>query len=564
MKRSIQKLSALILALALCLSGCGTPGYDDTSSKIYTYDEAVAELESKLKKVDQTTIEPQPDLNMDTSSLKTLADISTFDLTVQGHGTIDIEIAAPSELSGNAPDDFINIVARDFNNQHLQVNGKTISVSVRSISSGETITYITEAGYRPVLYLPPSYSPGLMLESAGFGVIKLADRIAGNTAGILMKREVYDTFTAKYGEVTVNNIIEASLARDIIFGYTNPYTSNTGLDMLALMLYSFDPSNPLSDTATQKLIEYQQIAPTAAYTTGILRDQAAKGIIDAMVMEEQAFINIAELKSNYVFTPAGIRHDHPAYTFDYATAEEQEVARLFVEYCLTPEVQRLASQKGFNLHDEYVSQDPGLDGASYFAAQRVWKTNKTGGRPVVAVFVADTSSSMQTNGALTALKDSLLSASQYISSDNYIGLVSYCDRVFVNLKIGRFDDKQRSLFTGAVRNMIANGGTATYDAVLVALDMLREAAKDVPNAQMMLFVLSDGASQHGAYRLENITNIVAGMRIPVYTIGYNLEGTGESARQQLSKLSNINEATLIDTDSEGIINQLRNLFNVQL
>lgn len=567
MKKSVlTRLTALLLTLTLCfLFGCEASDAPlQNPNDLYSYDEAISELESKVKKIHPTEVKTRLDLDIDTTDLKTLADIDTFKITVQGHGNINVEIAAPSELSGDAPDDFINVIARKFNDEHFQINNKSISVSIRNISSGEVVTYMTEGDYRPDGYIPSSYSPMEMLRAKGIDVIKLTDRIAGNTAGILMKREVYDNFIAKYGDVTVDKVLDAALAQELIFGYTNPYTSNTGLDMLAAMLHSFDPSNPLSEAAAQKLIEYQKIAPSAAYTTGILRNQAAKNIIDAMVMEEQAFINLAELRSNYVFTPAGIRHDHPVCTFSYVDTEKQQVMRKFVEYCLSDKSQRLASEKGFNLHDEYIGQDPGLDGSGYLAVQKVWKANKDGGKPVIAVFIADISGSMNDNSALEALKQSLLATSKYISSDNYIGLVSYSDKVFVNLKINQFDDNQRSFFSCAVKDLSANGGTATYDAVLVALQMLHQKSQEIPDAKMMLFVLSDGDSRHGNYSLNNITNIVAGMRIPIYTIGYNLETTGSSAERQLRDLSNINEATLISTDTDGIVNQLRNLFNVQL
>lgn len=564
MKTTLRKLVALTLALVLvfCLCSCDISGYDDSNNKIYTYDEAVTELDAKLGKVTKINVDAPLDIYDLDNPTKALADISTFDLTVRGNGTIDIEIAAPSELSGSAPDDLINVLAKNFNNQRHQVNGKTASVSIRSISSGEVVTYMTEGDYRPDLYIPSSFALGEMLSAKGIDVIKLSDRLFGNTAGILMEKQVHADFTAKYGDVTVDKVLEASLAGDLVFGYTNPYTSATGLNILATMLHSFDPNNPLSDTASQKLLDYQKQAPPVAYTTGVLRTQAARGIIKAMVMEEQAFVNTPELK-DYVYTPAGIRHDHPAYTFGYVSAEKQEVARLFVEYCLSSEAQRLANDKGFNRHDDYTGQSSGLDGAGYLAAQKVWKANKDGGKPIIAVFVADVSGSMGNNGALDALKQSLLATSSYIGSDHYVGLISYSDKVYVNLEIKQFDEMQRAYFSGAVKAMSAGGGTATYDATLVALKMLDEKAKEVPDAKLMLFVLSDGDSQSG-YSLNSIKNIVSGMRVPVYTIGYNLENTGASASKQLSDLSALNEAALISTDTDGIINQLRNLFNVQL
>lgn len=133
----------------------------------------------------------------------------------------------------------------------------------------------------------------------------------------------------------------------------------------------------------------------------------------------------------------------------------------------------------------------GLDGAGYLAAQKIWKMNKDGGKPVIAMFVADISGSMD-GEPLMALKDSLTATAQYISSDNYIGLVSYSDNVYVNLDIEQFDETQRAYFSGATNSLAANGGTATYDATLVALNMLYEKAQEVPDAKLMLFVLSDG------------------------------------------------------------------------
>jgi len=293
-----------------------------------------------------------------------------------------------------------------------------------------------------------------------------------------------------------------------------------------------------------------------AYTTSVLRNQAAKGIIDAMVMEEQTFVNTPELKG-YQFTPAGIRHDHPVYTFDYVSKEQQEAARLFVEYCLTEEAQKLADERGFNRHDDYQGQDPGLSGTDYFAAQKVWKQNKNGGRPIAAVFVADVSGSMG-GTPLRSLQESLINASGYIGSENYVGLLSYSDSVTINLPIGEFNPTQRAKFSGAVKQLYAGGNTATYDAVLVALNLLLEKKNEMPDVKPMIFVLSDGEQNTGT-ELKRIKGIVQTMGVPIYTIGYNLSNTDE-----LAQLAQMNEAALINSTSDDVVNQLRNLFNTQL
>ena len=563
MKKSIAALVAAGMAIVLA-AGCGSKSGSYGSGAVsvkndyaLSYEDALEEVNTLANAVKPSKIPAQLDLDAEElAEDAALADISTYEMTVEGSGDIDIEIAAATELSSNAPDDWINVVANKFNDSGATVNGKKVSVSIRKIASGEVVTYMVDGGYRPDAFIPSNYAWGEMLSASGINTVKIADRIAGNTAGILMSEEMYNTYTEKYGDVTVSGVLEAAIAGDLIFAYTNPYTSSTGLNILTAMLYAFDPENPLSQTATEKLIAYQQNAPTAAYTTAVLRNSARKGIVDAMVMEEQAYINTPELRS-YVFTPAGIRHDHPVYTFDYVSDEEQEAVELFTEFCLSEENQKLATDKGFNRHEDYAGQDSGLDGAGYLAAQDVWKTNKNGGRPIIAVFVTDVSGSMG-GYPLNSLKESLIASATYIGSDNYVGLVSYSDEVFINLDIDKFNNKQRAYFSGAVKGLNANGGTATYDAVTVGMQMLLQKAEEVPDASLMLFVLSDG-EQNAGYNLERIKPVVAGLKIPVYCIGYNMSETGE-----LKELAEINEAALINADSDDIVNQLRNLFNVNM
>jgi Ca-activated chloride channel family protein len=547
--------------LASALAGCNVSSTNVDRINALSYDDAVKELSTFVGTIEQERVTASLDIYTsedDTASV--LADIDTFPVVVEGKGQIDIEVAAATEMSASAPDDWMNVVAERFNRENYTVGGKTVSVSIRKITSGEVVTYMADGDYRPDVYAPSNYAWGEMLGAHGFGVVTLSNRILGNTAGILMEKATYETFTAKYGAVTVDKVLEASLAGDLTFAYTNPFTSSTGLNIFTAMLHAFDADNPLSAAASEKLLEYQRKSPPVAYTTAVLREQASKGIIKAMVMEEQAYHNTPELR-DYVYTPQGIRHDHPVYTFDYVPQERQEAAKLFVEYCLSTKSQELGDSKGFNLHNEYKEQPSGLDGAGFIAAQKLWKQSKDGGRPIIAVFVADISGSMD-GLPLNGLKEALVNTSKFIGSNHYVGLVTYASKVYVNLDVGEFDNMQRAYFSGSVKSLFAGGGTATYDAVLVGLDMLLKKQRDVPDAKLMLFVLSDGQQNEG-YNFNRIAPIVGGLQIPIYSIAYNLD-SGGSAESELQKLSRINEAVLINASSDDLINQLRNLFNVQM
>lgn len=556
--KKIISIILIIMLVALSIAGCTE--YQTSSEKVYSYDEAVTELEAFNKKINTDTVEAQMDIYDDDNAKAALADISVYELTTEGNGDINIEIAASTELSSDAPDDWLNIIAERFNKEKNTIDGKTVSVSVRKITAGETLTYITDGDYKPDIYVPSSYAWGEMLKAKSVNVIELSDRLLGNTAGILIEKDTYDTFIDKYETLSLDKVIEASLAGDLTFAYTNPYTSSTGLNALASTLSAFDANDPLSSDAQQKLLDYQKQSPPVAYTTSVLVNQASKGIIKAMVMEEQAYINKPELK-NYVYEPFGIRHDHPAYTFDWVTSDKQKAAQLFVDYCLTDEAQELGEEKGFNKHNDYKSQNTNFTGQEYLSAQTVWKQSKDGGQPIIACFVADISGSMD-GLPLNQLKESLLNTKSYISENNYVGLISFADNVHINLPIEKFDATQKAYFAGAVKNLTTEGSTATYDALLVAMKLLMDKKEEIPNAKLMLFVLSDGDQNQG-YSLDRVAPIVGGLKIPVYSIGYNVTGDSKAAKE-LTRLSNINEAAMINADSDNLINQLRNLFNTQL
>lgn len=74
--------------------------------------------------------EPQIDIYSDEISEKAaLADIDTYPIVTESKGDIMIEIAA-TELTSDAPDDWVVKVANNFVRSGAEVNGKTVGISV--------------------------------------------------------------------------------------------------------------------------------------------------------------------------------------------------------------------------------------------------------------------------------------------------------------------------------------------------------------------------------------------------------------------------------------------------
>lgn len=471
-----------------------------------------------------------------------LPEIDKYPLSVEGSGDVDIEIFTSGEKAGKDNDSWLIDVASSFNSSEVKTSdGKTVSMSVRSVPSGTAADYIISGKYLPDLYTPSNTLFGEYAISNNGSLELYADRLVGNTAGILVKKDS--------GYTTADEVIKAVQDNKITMGYTNPQTSATGLNLLLTLLQGGDDN----------FTKFNANIPYVAYTTQQMRDSASNGTLDAMLSEYQAYINDNNLTSMYDFIAFGVRHDNPVYICNKPgkTAAELEGVKLVVDYCKSDEMQKIAAQKGFNANDDYTSAEE-FSGAQVTQGLKTYKKTKDNGKDIIAVFVADCSGSMD-GDPMNQLKNSLTNGAQYINDNNYVGLVSYSNSVTIEVPIAQFDLNQRSYFQGAVNNLIASGGTASYDAVVVAVKMITEAKAQHPDAKCMLFLLSDGYANNG-YSMDEITSALRTSGIPVYTIGYGDDAdTGELAR-----LSGINEAASINADSDDIIYKIKSLFNSQL
>jgi Ca-activated chloride channel family protein len=514
-------------------------------------------IEFLAKDIDVKTNSPRKaSIELTSPSLyEELPDIEKYPLVVEGTGAIDVEIFVSPEKSGKNKDGWMIETAEAFNKERYTVDGRTISVSIRNIASGLGADYIISGKYVPDAFTPSSIVWGSLINAQG-GEVKIeADRLVGNVAGILVSKNTKSKLESSYGKADMQAVLKAVEKNEIAMGYTNPLASSTGLNFLLSTLNYYDSGNLLSEKAKKGFTTFQNNVPYVAYTTMQMRESAASGKLDGMVMEYQTYVNDEEL-SKYEFIPFGIRHDNPLYEVGTLSEDKKNVLDQFAEYCKKDTSQSLASEYGFNGLNDYQGENYNTNGGTVLQAQQLWKENKDGGKDIIAVFVADVSGSMD-GDSISQLKKSLINGAQYINDNNYIGLVSYSSDVTVELPIAQFNLNQRAYFQGAVEDMQALGGTATYDGVTVAVKMLLEAKENNPNAKLMLFLLSDGETNEG-HPLNYVEPVIKESGIPVYTIGYNAD------IEALQKISNINEASSINADSDDVIYKIKSLFNAQM
>ncbi len=529
------------------------------SDKAISKEQAQKSLEKMVKSIEPKTGTPTKssvEYVDDDTTADELPDVENNKLGVKATTSLYAEIYCSPEKAGSGSDGWMCDMAKEFNNKGYEVNGQKVSVQIRSVSSGLARDYIKTGKAVPDGFSPSSMFWISMLKEEGVETEVVAETTVRNVAGIVLKNSVYKTIMEKYGAVDMKSITEACEAGEIHMGYTNPFTSTAGLNFLACTLERYDIKSPLSDTAVEGFKKFQDNVPFVALTTVQMRNAADKGTLEGFISEYQTYINDPILSKNYKFTPYGYRHDNPLVAISSTTDDKKEVLKKFAEFCSTEKARKLAKKDGFEGMNDYQCEYPELDGNMLISMQNLYKLNKDSGNPVACVFVADVSGSMG-GDRIQSLKDSLINSMKYINAENYIGLVSYNGDVTIELPIKQFDLDQQSYFKGTVENLFASGETATFDAICVALSMLKEQMEKTPEVKPMLFVLSDGETNQG-YGLNDVKGVISGMNVPIYTIGYDAD------LDALKQISDINEAASINSSTDDIVYQLKQLFNAQM
>ena len=498
-------------------------------------------------------------INADEELITVLPDISEYPFVVKPTTDSFITIYASTDKANENEDSWLVQAGNSFNASNPTINGVPVSVGIRAIPSNLGAEFILSEKYTPDAYIPSSKLYGAMLDSKEKKYSVATESIVKNVSGIVISRSVKSKINQEAGSSDFSAIVNSVLTSNTLIGYTNPLSNEDGLNFFIALLQAFDSNYLLSDEAMSKLRTYQDKIPYVSYDILQLQESLKNGTIDGFATNYQAYYTNPSLRNNYDFVPFGYRQDSPVYAIGELSSSKSDILNKFIEYCLGNDMQTKATNSGFNAYQDYAYNVAELDGNTILDAQSAWKKEKNGTSDLTAVFVADISGSME-GSPLLKLKASLNRAATFIDENTNIGLVTFSDTVNIALPIAKFDTTQKSYFSNAVKSMRASGGTAMFDAIIVAEHMLLEQQDKNPNTRLMMFVLTDGESNRG-YGLEDIEDITRGLKIPVYTIGYNLEDEGIEA---LEAVADINEASSMDADSDNVIYKLESLFNAQM
>jgi Ca-activated chloride channel family protein len=508
-----------------------------------SYSNARNELEVLAKNVKPATLPVRLDPNevFDLAlshEVQALPDISEYPFVVNPGTSSFITVYSTSPEIIQA--------ANDFNAATIMVAGQQISVGLRAVPSDMGTNFILSNKYTPDMFIPKSELYGSMLSYRSVPIELIADTTVRGVSGVVV--------SDKTGVKSFSELVRKVRDGEMSVGYVDPLQDPDGLNFILSALYEFDNVQPIGEVAVQGLKQLQDHITYIANSSAQLKSSFLRGVLDGYVLDYGTFKSTADYRSGYTFIPFGIPQDNPVYTIGELTPIKAQIAQKFVEYC---------KAAGAGVTDSVVTGYKStieLTSAVSGELIGIYKSVRGGSSNVTAVFVADVSGSMRGTPMLR-LKTGLRGAISSINPNNNIGLVTFDSNVKIALPIAPFDGKQQSYFSNAISNMTDGSTTAMYDAIAVALQMMLEYQDQNPDTKLVLFVLTDGDSNKGL-TFQRMKPIIAGLQIPVYTIGYESEMNGLNTGT-LEQLAAINEAGFTNAGVDNITHILSSLLNSQ-
>lgn len=481
---------------------------------------------------------------------------------------------------GSEKQAWVEAVTTDFNARKIVIAGRPVFVTAVAKGSGELIDDVL-AGRDQADLVSPASAAFITLGNAqsraatGGDLVARTENVVLSPVVIAMWKPMAEALGWPQTRIGWSDIL--ALARDprgweakgqaqwgrFRFGHTHPEFSNSGLQTLLAEAYA-------GAGKQAGLVEADVQKPeVAAFVNGIERAVVHYGsstgfFAKRMFAGGPGYLSAAVLYENLVIEANGAAQrpsfpvvaiypkegtfwsDHPTGIVErpWVTAERRQAAQAYLRFLLERPQQEAAMRFGFRPAAVEVAVGAPIDAAHGADPKEPTTTLETPSAGVIAASIAmwrgakkpahvalvlDTSGSMEDDGKIAAARE---------GAAEFIGMLGDGDRLslmaFSSAPQWLARDQPmsavRSRAQEQTRGLIASGKTALNDAVLLAMQALRE-DRDADSIKAIV-VLSDGADTTSRTGLDQLLAAIdpgpeSGGAIRVFTIAYGKDAAGD-------------------------------------
>lgn len=337
--------------------------------------------------------------------------------------------------------------------------------------------------------------------------------------------------------------------RQVYYGHTDPNVSSTGLSTLIAEYYASARANGFTgrritltevrDPQVQEGVRaIEDLIRHYSTRTTEFKEYIAQGpeYLDFVALEENDLIYINRGLTEYnpperlvaLYPKEGtFWHEHPMgiVNADWTTEEQRAAANVFVDYVLTPDVQRQIMAQGFRpanpdvpLEFPFVPEN-GIDTTQSFtvlpvpapdviaAIQTTWALVK---KQADVMLLIDTSGSMSNEGKMDQAIEAALRFVSELEPSTRVNLTIFNDNYRTLIPFSNLETVRQTLVSN-IRSLRADGGTELYQSVARAMTEMNDL--DAGDRIRAVVLLSDGADTGDAgYTLSDALNAIQSSR----------------------------------------------------
>ncbi len=338
----------------------------------------------------------------------------------------------------------------------------------------------------------------------------------------------------------------------VYYGHTDPFVSSTALSTLISEFYAsarYHGGNPNLEILELAQVEDKKVQQGVRDIENLIRhysarttefkEYIAKGpdYLDFVALEENDLIYINQGKTTYhppeklvaLYPKEGtFVHEHPFAIpkAPWVNDEQRLAAKIFTQFIRSEIIQKRVLKNGFrpvNLNvpiGDPITPKYGVDPNQPIAildmpapdvvaaVQDSWQLVK---KQTDVLLVIDTSGSMGDENKLAQAKKAAHVFLDKMPSKNRVGLISFNRRAELKVPLDYYEVNQKHI-RKEVDKLLSFGSTSLHDAILQALEILKDAGDNDKQRINAVVVLSDGQDTSSRTTQRSVINVIKARR----------------------------------------------------